>query len=313
MTAEKTVLVTGGAGFIGSHLCEKLLAKNAHVICLDNFVTGNKSNLKDLSTNKKFKFVKADISKKVPSLKVSQIYNLASPASPVDYQLRPLETLFSGSIGVKNLLELARKNDAVFLQASTSEVYGDPLEHPQKETYYGNVNPIGPRACYDESKRFAESLVTNYSSQYSVSTRIARIFNTYGPRMRKDDGRVIPNFIMQALKDKPITVYGAGDQTRSFCFVEDMVNGLVSLMESSYSMPVNLGNPDERTILDTAKKIITMTGSSSDISFKPFPKDDPIRRKPDISLAVRELGWKPRVSFDEGLSKTIQWFKTSGR
>ncbi|MDO8634092.1 MAG: SDR family oxidoreductase [archaeon] len=309
--AEKTVLVAGGAGFVGSHLCEKLLDENCRVICFDSLITGKKENLPSMSQRKNFKFIKGDISKKVPSLRIDGIFNLASPASPVDYQKRPIETLFSGSLGVKNLLDLARKNDAVFLQASTSEIYGDPLEHPQKESYYGNVNPVGPRSCYDESKRFAEALTTNYCSHYSVETRIARIFNTYGPRMRKDDGRVIPNFVMQALKNGPLTVYGDGSQTRSFCFVDDLVCGLLSLMKSGYTLPVNLGNPDERTIFDTAKKIISLTGSSSKISFAPLPKDDPLRRRPDISLASEKLGWKPVTGFDKGLKSTVEWFRTN--
>ena len=309
--SEKTVLVAGGAGFIGSHLCEKLLSQGCKVVCLDSLITGKKENITGFASRKNFRFIKGDISKKVPSIQVDEVFNLASPASPVDYRNRPLETLFSGSLGVKNLLELAMENDAAFLQASTSEVYGDPLVHPQREDYYGNVNPVGPRACYDESKRFAEALTINYFSHYSLDTRIARIFNTYGPRMRRDDGRVIPNFVMQTLTGKELTVYGDGKQTRSFCYVKDMVKGLILLMKSRYSMPVNLGNPDERTVLDTAKKIISFTGSSSKISFKSLPKDDPSRRRPDISLAAKKLGWFPETDFDEGLKYTVEWFKTN--
>lgn len=310
---SKTILVTGGAGFIGSHLCEKLLAEGNGVICFDSLITGKKQNIADFLKNKSFKFVKGDISKKIKATqKLDEIYNLASPASPVDYQHRPIETLMAGSVGVKNLLDLARKNDSVFLQASTSEVYGDSLEHPQKETYFGNVNPIGPRACYDESKRFAEALTVNYARIYGLKTHIARIFNTYGPKMRKDDGRVIPNFIEQSLSGKPLTVYGKGSQTRSFCFVSDMVEGLAKLMEYDYQLPVNLGNPDERTILETAKKIIRVTGSKSKIVFSPMPKDDPEKRKPNISLAKKKLGWSPKISFDNGLVQTIDWFKLAG-
>lgn len=310
LMAEKTVLVTGGAGFIGSHLCEKLLNEGARVICLDSLVSGKKENISPFLSNKNFKFVLGDISKETDmNYILDEIYNLASPASPVDYNKFPIETLLCGSLGVKNLLELARKNDAVFLQASTSEVYGDPLQHPQKETYYGNVNPIGPRACYDESKRFAETLTVNYAKKYSVKIRIARIFNTFGPKMRKDDGRAIPSFIFGALNNQPIPVFGTGGQTRSFCFIDDLRDGLAKLMAAGYPLPVNLGNPDERTILETAKKIISFTGSKSKIVFKPYPQDDPARRKPDISIAIKELGWKPMTAFDEGIKKTIDWFR----
>ncbi len=304
------ILVSGGAGFVGSHLCEKLLEKGHHVTCLDSLITGKKENIKHLTKNKNFEFIKGDISKKITLKKnFNQIYNLASPASPIDYQKRPIETMQSGSLGLFNLLEFARKNNAVFLQASTSEIYGDPLEHPQKETYFGNVNPVGPRACYDESKRFAEALTINYKTVYNTQVRIARIFNTYGSRMRRDDGRVIPNFVDQALAGKPLTVYGKGEQTRSFCYVSDLVLGLEKLMNSKYSMPVNIGNPDERTILDTAKKIISLSNSDSKIVYKPLPKDDPYRRKPDISIAKKELSWQPAIGFEKGLQTTIEWFK----
>lgn len=314
MASNNVVLVAGGAGFIGSHLCRRLLDGKNTVICVDSLITGKKENVKPFLKNKNFKFVHKDIcALKNVSGKITQVYNLASPASPVDYQKRPLETLNSGSDGVKRLLEISRNKKASFLQASTSEVYGDPLEHPQKETYYGNVNPIGPRACYDESKRFAEALIVNYSKVFGTKTRIARIFNTYGPQMRKDDGRVIPNFFMQALSNKPITVYGEGKQTRSFCYVDDLVFGLELLMGSDYSLPVNLGNQDERTILETAQKIISITGSTSGIKFLPLPKDDPERRKPDISIAKKVLGWEPKTGFDEGLLRTINWFSSTSK
>jgi len=260
--------------------------------------------------NKNFELIEHDIVGQL-EIKASagQFYNLASYASPKDYYEHPLETLYAGSFGVKNTLDFARASKAKYLFASTSEVYGDPLEHPQKESYYGNVNSVGPRSCYDEAKRFGEALAVNYSKRFSVPVRIARIFNTFGPRMQADDGRVIPNFVSQALDGKPLTVYGKGQQTRSFCYVDDLVKGLVKLMESTYSMPVNLGNPTELKVIDLAKKIIAMTGSSSEIVFKTLPKDDPQRRKPDIAIAVKELGWKPTVSFDLGLKKTIDFFR----
>ncbi len=306
---NKTVLVTGGAGFNGSHLCKRLLDSKNKVLCLDSLITGKKENIRFLLENKNFSFIKADITSPLKvEQKIDFIFNLASPASPIDYQKRPLETLFSGSLGVKNVLDLARKNNAVFLQASTSEVYGDPLEHPQKETYFGNVNPIGPRACYDESKRFAETLTVNYSNSFGVKTRIARIFNTYGPKMRLDDGRVIPNFVVQALQNKPLTVYGKGKQTRSFCFVDDLVEGLILLADSNYSLPVNLGNQKETTVLELAQKIIKVTKSKSAIKFLPLPQDDPEKRRPDTTVAEKKLGWKTKVSFDDGLKKTIDWF-----
>ncbi len=307
---SNTIVVTGAAGFIGSHLCGLLLEKGSSVIGIDNFITGSKSNLEELEANKNFSFVGADICNlgKIDA-DVSQIYNLASPASPIDYQQLPLETLDAGSAGVKNMLELAREKNAVFLQASTSEIYGDPLEHPQRESYFGNVNPIGERSCYNEAKRFAEALVMAYNRKHKMQTRIARIFNTHGPRMRANDGRVIPNFITQALAGKPITVYGKGEQTRSFCYVSDLIAGLYALINSSYSFPVNIGNPTEVTILQLAEKIKSLTDSNSEIVFKPLPKDDPIRRKPDISLARKELRWEPKVDWEEGLKKTIEWFK----
>ena len=305
----KKIIVTGGAGFIGSHLCETLLDKGNEVVCIDSLITGRKSNIAYLLQNRNFKFIEHDISMPLQLSGFHELYNLASPASPVDYHKKPIETLLAGSYGVRNMLELCRQNNATFLQASTSEVYGDPKEHPQKESYSGNVNPVGPRACYDESKRFAEALTVNYAQQYKMKTRIARIFNTYGPRMREGDGRVIPNFIAQALKGKPLTIYGKGTQTRSFCYVDDLVQGLQLLMASDYSMPVNLGNPDEFTVLELADKVIAMSGSKSGKKFEGLPKDDPLQRKPDISLAKKTLGWQPRTGLDIGLGKTMQWFR----
>ncbi|AJF60108.1 MAG: SDR family oxidoreductase [Candidatus Diapherotrites archaeon] len=307
---NKRIIVAGGSGFIGSHLCEFLLKQGNNVVCVDNLSSGSKKNVEHLLYNKNFELIEHDIVGQL-EIKASagQFYNLASYASPKDYYEHPLETLYAGSFGVKNTLDFARASKAKYLFASTSEVYGDPLEHPQKESYYGNVNSVGPRSCYDEAKRFGEALAVNYSKRFSVPVRIARIFNTFGPRMQADDGRVIPNFVSQALDGKPLTVYGKGQQTRSFCYVDDLVKGLVKLMESTYSMPVNLGNPTELKVIDLAKKIIAMTGSSSEIVFKTLPKDDPQRRKPDIAIAVKELGWKPTVSFDLGLKKTIDFFR----
>ncbi|MEM0360274.1 MAG: UDP-glucuronic acid decarboxylase family protein [Candidatus Diapherotrites archaeon] len=306
----KTAIVTGGAGFIGSHLCDTLLEMDLKVIAIDSLITGNKENIEHLKKNKRFCFIKKDIVKPITiKEKTDFVFNLASPASPVDYQKIPMQTILANSIGTKNMLDFALKKKAVFLQASTSEVYGDPLEHPQSETYNGNVNITGPRACYDESKRFAETLCTYYCKEFNLKTRIARIFNTYGPRMRKNDGRVIPNFITQALAGKPLTVYGDGKQTRSFCYVSDLVEGIVKLAFSNYQKPVNLGNPEELTMTELAEKIKTLTGSNSKIVFTKLPEDDPAKRKPDISIAERELNWKPKTSIEEGLKKTIEFFK----
>jgi len=306
----KAVLVSGGAGFIGSHLCERLLSGGSRVICVDNFVTGRKENVNHLFSDKNFSLVEHDITQPLKvKEKIDRIFNLASPASPVDFEKIPLEILAANSAGTGNMLELAAEKNARFLQASTSEVYGDPLEHPQKETYWGNVNPNGPRSCYDEGKRFSEALAMAYSRARGVEVRIARIFNTFGPRMRPDDGRVVPNFIMQALHGKPLTVYGKGEQTRSFCYVSDLVGGIVRLMDSSYPLPVNIGNPDEFTVLQLAEEVIRLTGSKSKISFKPLPKDDPAKRKPDISVAKKQLGWQPKTRLEEGLKATIEWFK----
>ncbi|MAG21810.1 MAG: NAD-dependent dehydratase [Candidatus Diapherotrites archaeon] len=306
----KTILVSGGAGFIGSHLTEKLLDEGNRVICMDNLVTGTEKNIQDFMDNKNYEFIKHDISQPIDlNEKVSEIYNLASPASPIDYQVIPIETLLAGSYGIKNLLDLTWKNKARILQSSTSEVYGDPLEHPQKESYWGNVNPIGLRSCYDESKRFAEAMMMAYHRVHDVDIRIVRIFNTFGPKMRPNDGRVIPTFVKQALGDKPITVFGEGDQTRSFCYVDDNVRGLMALMASNYTNPVNIGNPAEITILELAEKMVELCGSKSEIVHNPLPKDDPTRRKPDISLAKQQLGWEPKVDWVDGLKKTIDWFK----
>ena len=303
------IVVAGGAGFIGSHLCDYLIEKGEEVICVDNLVTGNKKNIEHLLSNENFSFLEQDVSKAF-SIEgdINQIYNLASPASPVDYQEKPLETLDAGSLGVKNLLELAKEKNASYLFASTSEVYGNPLEHPQKETYWGNVNSVGPRSCYDEAKRFGEALCISYKRVHKLDVKIVRLFNTFGPRMRKDDGRVVPNFIDQALNSNPITIYGKGEQTRSFCYVSDMVSGVFALMNSKEQGPINIGNPVETTILELAKKIIEITNSKSDLVFKGLPIDDPERRLPDISLVKEKLKWEPKVSLEEGLKKTIDFF-----
>jgi len=306
----KNIVITGGAGFIGSHLCEFLLSKGEHVICVDNFFTGSKNNIKALMKNTNFEVIEHDIIEPLfINKKIDQVYNLACPASPVHYQFNPIRTIKANTIGVINVLGFAKKHNARILQASTSEVYGDPTEHPQKEIYWGNVNCDGIRACYDEGKRVAETLFFDYHRQNKVDIRIARIFNTYGTKMSYNDGRVVSNFIIQALENKPITVYGDGKQTRSFCYVNDMVEGLYKLMNSDIIGPVNLGNPREIVMLDFAKKIIEMTKSKSKIVFKPLPKDDPKRRKPDISLAKEKLGWIPKIDIDIGLKKTIDYFK----
>ncbi|PIR66449.1 MAG: NAD-dependent dehydratase [Parcubacteria group bacterium CG10_big_fil_rev_8_21_14_0_10_36_14] len=307
----RTILITGGAGFIGSHLCRQLLDLGNKIICLDNFSTGQKNNVKELLENKYFKLIEHDIVNPVFfDEKIDLIYNLACPASPVHYQANPIHTIKTNTIGVINLLNLAEKYGARILQASTSEVYGDPLEHPQKEDYKGNVNTIGPRACYDEGKRMAEALFFDYRRQYGIDIRVARIFNTYGPMMAPNDGRVVSNFIIQALHNVDITIYGKGEQTRSFCYVLDLIRGLQSLMDKeNFIGPVNLGNPYEITILEIAKKIIELTGSSSKIIFTPLPKDDPQKRKPDIELAKAELDWSPQINLEDGLIKTIEYFR----
>ncbi len=304
-------IVTGGAGFIGSHLCERLIAEGHQVIAVDNLITGSMDNIASIKSAK-FKFIKHNICKelKIPG-KIDYILDFASPASPIDYLEHPIPTLKVGSLGTHNMLGLAKVKNAVFMMASTSEIYGDPLEHPQKESYWGNVNTIGPRGCYDEAKRFSEAITMAYHRYHKVNTRIIRIFNTFGPRMRLNDGRVVPNFMVQAIKKKPLTVYGNGKQTRSFCYVSDLVEGIFRLLKVEYHLPVNLGNPAEMTILDFAKKIKALTGTPSKIVFKPLPVDDPKQRQPDISLAKEKLKWEPKISLDEGLEKTVAWFKTA--
>lgn len=303
-------MVAGAAGFIGSHLCERLLSEGHAVLAVDNFITGKASNLEHLLPQPGFRFIEHDITQPLDwDSQVDRIYNLASPASPKDYMDYPVETLMVGSAGVRTLLELARRTGARFLLASTSECYGDPLEHPQKETYWGNVNPVGPRSCYDESKRFAEALTMAYHREYGVDTRIARIFNTYGPRMKLDDGRVVPALVGQALAGEPMTVFGEGRQTRSFCYVSDLVDGLVRLMASSFPEPVNLGNPEEMTVLEFAERIRSITGTESEIVYRPLPQDDPQRRRPDITRAREILGWAPQTELEAGLSQTIDYFR----
>lgn len=306
----KRVLVAGGAGFLGSHLCERLLAQGAEVICLDNFFTGSKDSIVHLLKHSHFKLLEHDICNPL-RIEVDEIYNLACPASPIHYQFDPVQTIKTNVQGAINLLTLAQIQNTKILQASTSEIYGDPQVHPQIEAYWGNVNPIGPRSCYDEGKRCAETLFFDYHRQYGVPIKVARIFNTYGPRMHPQDGRVVSNFIVQALRKEPITLYGDGSQTRSFCFVDDLIDGFIALMNSSphFTGPVNLGNPIEFTIGDLARLIIKMTGSPSSLIFKPLPQDDPQRRKPDITLAQKELSWSPKVPLEDGLQKTIEYFR----
>ncbi len=303
------ILVTGGAGFLGSHLCERLLAAGDEVICLDNFFTGRKKNVRHLLNNPNFDLIRHDIT--IPILlEVDKIYHLACPASPIHYQYNAIKTIKTNVLGTINMLGIAKRAKARILFASTSEVYGDPAMHPQKEDYWGNVNTIGIRSCYDEGKRVAETLMMDYHRQNKVDIKIIRIFNTYGPRMLPDDGRVVSNFIIQALKGEDITVYGKGSQTRSFCYVDDLVEGMVRMMDSeNFTGPVNLGNPEEYTILEFAQKIIAMTGSKSKIAYKPLPSDDPRQRQPDITLAGQKLGWKPAVSVTDGLTRTIEYFR----
>lgn len=307
----KRILITGGAGFLGSHLCDKLIEQGNDVLCLDNFFTGTKDNIIHLLANPKFELIRHDIINPV-FLEMDQIYNLACPASPVHYQYNPIKTVKTNVMGTINALGMAKRLNAKILQASTSEVYGDPDVHPQKEDYWGRVNPIGPRSCYDEGKRAAECLMMDYHRQNNVKVKIARIFNTYGPRMALNDGRVVSNFVVQALKGEDITVYGDGSQTRSFCYVDDMIDGLIRTMESDdgFVGPVNLGNPDEFRILDLAKTVISMTGNRSKIVHGPLPQDDTMRRNPDISLAKKILGWQPHVNLEKGLERTIAYFRT---
>ena len=307
----KKILVTGGAGFIGNHLCRRLLQEGNKVICLDNFFTGLKRHIEDLLSNPDFTLIEHDIVEPI-SLECNQIYNLACPASPPHYQFNPVKTMKTSVIGIMNMLDLAKKNSATILQASTSEVYGNPLEHPQNEKYWGNVNPIGIRSCYDEGKRATETLMTDYHRQYGVDIRIVRIFNTYGPNMDPKDGRVVSNCIIQALNSENITIYGDGSQTRSFCYVDDLVEGLIRMMNNpkGFTGPVNLGNPSERTVLELAKEIKELTGSKSEFVFLPLPSDDPVRRKPDISLAQKELNWTPSTDITDVLKKNIEYFKS---
>ncbi|MGE0821534.1 MAG: UDP-glucuronic acid decarboxylase family protein [Candidatus Binatia bacterium] len=305
------VLITGGAGFIGSHLCERFLNEGDEVICMDNFITGSPDNIAHLFPNQRFSFIPQDVTNYIyVKGPLDAILHFASPASPVDYLELPIQTLKVGSLGTHKALGLAKEKRARFLLASTSEVYGDPLIHPQKEDYWGNVNPIGPRGVYDEAKRFAEAMTMAYHRTHNVETRIVRIFNTYGPRMRLRDGRVVPNFVAQALRGEDVTVYGDGGQTRSFCFVSDLVEGIVRLLRSNQNTPVNIGNPREMSVLEFARLILQLTGSKSQIVFQPLPVDDPKVRQPDISLARRVLNnWEPRVSLEDGLRETIEYFR----
>jgi len=307
---DKRILVTGGAGFLGSHLCEHLLSRGEEVLCVDNFFTGRRSNIAHLLDNRKFELLRHDVTHPL-FVEVDEIYNLACPASPIHYQLDPVQTTKTSVLGAINMLGLAKRLKAKILQASTSEIYGDPVVHPQRESYWGNVNTIGPRACYDEGKRCAETLFFDYLRQHQLPIKVVRIFNTYGPRMHPNDGRVVSNFIVQALKGSDITVYGDGSQTRSFCFVDDLIRGMVDAMNSrdGFTGPVNLGNPTEFTIRNLAELILEKTGSSSRLIFQPLPQDDPRQRRPDISLAEQELNWSPDTPLEVGLDRTIQYFK----
>ena len=310
MEKRKRVLVTGGAGFIGSHLCERLLELGYEVICMDNLFTGQKDNIRHLLNNPYFEFIRKDVTEDI-QVECDQIYNLACPASPIHYQYDPIKTIKTSFIGALHVLGLAKRCNATVLQASTSEVYGDPEVHPQPESYWGHVNPDGIRSCYDEGKRAAETLFFDYHRQHNVDIKVVRIFNTYGPNMRGDDGRVVSNFIVQALKGEDITIYGDGKQTRSFCYVDDLVEALIKMMNSrsGFTGPVNLGNPGEFTMLELAEKVIAQTGSKSKIVYMPLPQDDPTQRKPVIDLAKNELNWEPTIPLDEGLKKTIEYFK----
>jgi len=305
-----TTVVAGGAGFLGSHLCQRLLGEGHRVVCVDNLITGRRSNVADLEADEHFRFVEHNVCDPIEiDGAVDNVLNFASPASPIDYLELPIQTLKVGSLGTHNSLGLAKAKGARYLLASTSEVYGDPLEHPQKESYWGNVNPIGPRGVYDEAKRFAEAMAMAYHRVHGLEVRIVRIFNTYGPRMRLGDGRVVPAFLEQALLGEPLTVFGDGSQTRSFCFVDDLIEGIYRLLESDYGEPVNLGNPHEMTILEFAETILKVTGTESRIVFEPLPQDDPKVRQPDIALARRVLGWEPKVALEEGLRRTVGYFR----
>jgi UDP-glucuronate decarboxylase len=309
MLSRKKVLVTGGAGFIGSHLCERLLAAGCDVLCVDNYFTGTKDNIAHLLKEPRFEAMRHDVTFPL-YVEVDEIYNLACPASPIHYQFDPVQTTKTSVHGAINMLGLAKRVRAKIFQASTSEVYGDPKVHPQAESYWGNTNPIGPRACYDEGKRCAETLFFDYRRQHNLKIKVARIFNTYGPRMHPNDGRVVSNFIVQALSGEPITVYGSGSQTRSFCYIDDLVEGFLRFMETpdSFTGPLNLGNPSEFTILELAEKVIEMTNSRSEIVFRSLPVDDPVRRQPDISLARQVINWEPKVKLETGLQRTIEYF-----
>lgn len=307
---KKIVVITGGAGFIGSHLCDRLLKEGFRIVCVDNLVTGRLGNIRHLLGNKDFKFIKYDVSKYINVKgRLDYVLHFASPASPIGYLELPIQTLKVGSLGTHNALGLAKTKKARFMLASTSEVYGDPLVHPQPESYWGNVNPIGPRGVYDEAKRFAEAITMAYHRMHRIDTRIVRIFNTYGERMTVDDGRVIPSFVTQALNNKPITVYGNGKQTRSFCYISELIEGIYRLMKSNIHEPINLGNPYEFNMLELAHLVLKLTRSKSKIVFKPLPVDDPKQRQPDISKAKRLLKWQPEVSLEDGLTRTIGWFK----
>ena len=312
LESRRKILITGGAGFLGSHLCDHLISQGHEVLCVDNFFTGSKRNIEHLLFNPRFELIRHDVTFPL-SVEVDEIYNLACPASPIHYQLDPVQTTKTNVLGAINMLGLAKRLRAKILQASTSEVYGDPIEHPQTESYWGNVNPIGIRSCYDEGKRCAETLFFDYQRQHGLDIKVARIFNTYGPRMLRNDGRVVSNFIVQALLGEPLTIFGDGSQTRSFCYVSDIVKALVCLMETGNEVcgPMNLGNPEEIAIVDLAKEIISLTESASAIVFKPLPSDDPFRRCPDISLAKDKLGWTPNIGRTEGLNEAIQYFRNT--
>ena len=305
----RTILVTGAAGFLGSHLCDALLAEGDSVIGVDNLSTGNPANLSHLAQESRFTFVDCDITKPFDAGRVDFVFNFASPASPVDYHRLGVETLLVGSAGTINTLDLARRHGAGYLHASTSECYGDPEVHPQVETYWGNVNPIGPRSVYDEAKRFSEAAVTAYHRYYNVDTRLVRIFNTYGPRLQPNDGRVISNLMMQALRGEGLTIYGDGSQTRSFCYVSDLIDGILRLSRAEQHLPVNIGNPDEWTILECAREVLAVTGSKAELVFQPLPQDDPTRRRPDITRARTLLDWQPKIDLREGLEKSLEYFK----
>ncbi len=304
------IVITGGGGFIGSHLCESFLNRGDEVVCIDNFSTGSRENVASFSSDSRFTFVQQDVSRTIQvDGPLNMVLHFASPASPVDYLELPIPTLKVGSLGTHNALGLAKAKNALFLLASTSEVYGDPLVRPQKEDYWGNVNPVGPRGVYDEAKRFAEAMTMAYHRYHNLNTRIVRIFNTFGPRMRMKDGRVVPNFISQALRGEDLTIYGKGTQTRSFQYIDDLIGGLVRLVETDYHLPINIGNPHEMTVLDFAHKILELTGSKSSITFQPLPQDDPQVRQPDISKAREILGWEPQVSLESGLRQTIEYYQ----